>query len=66
MYTYICIYVYTYKCFSQKDLRGFVTTQEDYAKFTERQQNELKKSVLLLYSLNVVEVSSEPQEFVAK
>lgn len=49
---YVCIpiYVYTYKYFSQKDLRGFVTTQEDYAKFTERQQNQLKNSVLLLYS----------------
>lgn len=50
MYTYICIYAYTHKCFNQKDLRGFVTTQEDYAKFTERQQNELKNSALLLYT----------------
>lgn len=48
MYTYIC--THTHKCFSQKDLRGFVTTQEDYAKFIERQQNELKNSVLLLYT----------------
>lgn len=50
IYTYICIYVHTHNCFSQKDLRGFVTTQEDYATFTERQQNELKNSVLLLYT----------------